>query len=189
MSMMDADAQFDSLSNEMEYMNDLPDEDSIANSYNEKNMVNYNYVEESDGTSFTDYESLISNVKKQRATMKALKLSDKGYHKVVDFTKDKDTGCYKKFSVEFYETSLVPGSLIRNAVTGIRDAKARVGTADEDLFFKVCYSVGSVDKREPSILFYDTPEQWETHFKMTCNPKHKEKWQAKYYAACRLMDE
>ena len=87
-----------------------------------------------------------------------IKMLDPGYHRIVrahDGIKTK---------TEVYSTSFIPGTMIRDAITGHKHPTYRVGSWCEDLFFKVkdtrCY-VGN----QSFCLYYDSPEQYERHFK------------------------
>jgi len=56
------------------------------------------------------------------------------------------------------------GSPIRNAINGQQyNYKHRVGSAFEDLYFRVSYSIGNERKK----LFFDSPEQYERHLGST----------------------
>ena len=106
--------------------------------------------------------------------MNDAKKADKGFHKV-KYIINKNL-----VKLEFYHTNYNPGTLIRNAISGVKHKEYHVGSRDEDLFFKVTNSVGSKESSEPLTLFYDSPEQWERHFKCDCSKEIKEKWQKKH---------
>lgn len=89
----------------------------------------------------------------------------------------------KKVSIRFYHTRTTPGSTIRNAVTGLYETNHRVGSRDEDFFFKVCNSYGYKDSRDPYILFFDSPEQYERLFLCSLPASIKETWILKVIAA------
>ena len=55
----------------------------------------------------------------------------------------------------------------------------KVGSLDENLFFKVNMSVNGISDG-PRILFYDSPEQYERHFHMFVSVKIKTAWKTKY---------
>ena len=67
-----------------------------------------------------------------------------------------------------------PGSLIRNAETG-EYYKYKVGTMDEDLFFKTMISTGPGNLT----LFYDSPTQYERHQYVTLDDVIKTRWENK----------
>jgi hypothetical protein len=93
--------------------------------------------------------------------------------------------------IEYYETPRMNDSRIRNAITGLRyrddhpKCKYVVGSTQEDIFFKVLISTGEPEiysrdnKKTTVLLFYDSPEQYERHQKMTLPQILKEKWQEK----------
>jgi len=64
---------------------------------------------------------------------------------------------------------------VRNAVTGAY-YNVMVGSTDEDLFFKVIDSMGRFRRKEPLILYYDSPEQYENHHFVSVSNKVKAKW-------------
>ena len=71
------------------------------------------------------------------------------------------------------------GSYIRNAVTGIKNYSNKVGSINEDLYFKVNFALGNYGSR-PVILFFDNPKEFETHFSITLSQSIKDKWDEKY---------
>ena len=82
----------------------------------------------------------------------------------------KKVGCFR---------SGFQGSYIRNAVSGIKDYRHKVGSFDEDLYFKVNVATGE-NVNSSSILFFDNPKECENHFFSVLNPDIKEKWQEKF---------
>jgi hypothetical protein len=70
------------------------------------------------------------------------------------------------------------GSNIRNAVTG-QYYKYKVGTIDEEKLFKMKISTGEVKTRSGnSLLFFDSPEQYESHLLSEISDEIKEKWRS-----------
>ncbi len=86
----------------------------------------------------------------------------------------------KNVKIEFFETSLSPNRIIKNAVTGILQGNCRVGSSDEDLFFSVMLSSGECGQTPPC-LFYDSPEQYEKHFHTEVSEQRKASWRLKYH--------
>lgn len=83
----------------------------------------------------------------------------------------------KRVPVEIYMTKNQPGCLIRNAISGIRETKYRVGRRDEYLFFKVKLTDKVYGQNESyGVLFYDSPEEYERHFNLVLDQAMKEKW-------------
>ena len=92
-----------------------------------------------------------------------------------------------KTPIAYYFTDSNPGSTIRNAVTGIYESGNKFGSVNEDLFFKVgqssCFATGH------HILFYDSPEQYEKHFRVTVHDDIKSKWSEKsMHRRCEIRD-
>jgi hypothetical protein len=83
----------------------------------------------------------------------------------------------KRVPVEIYMTKNQPGYLIRNAISGIRETKYRVGRKDECLFFKVKLTDKLYGQHESyGVLFYDSPEEYERHFNISLQQGLKESW-------------
>jgi len=125
-------------------------------------------------TSFGESKSVTSEVRKRHKIIKDAKMADKGYNKMKRYING------KTIQIEFYSTVLTPGNCIRNAITGTRFKEYRVGSSDEYLFFKVTNCAVSNRKcGEPLTLFYDSPEQWERHFRCEISQEEKLKWQGR----------
>ena len=67
------------------------------------------------------------------------------------------------------------GSRIVNAVTGNK-YNIKVGSAKENLFFKVIDATGFNGRKEPLMLYYDSPEQYEQHYFTNISPDAKQQW-------------
>lgn len=85
-----------------------------------------------------------------------------------------------KQHIDAYTSKYTPGSIIRCAVTGCSFSKNKVGSRDEDLFFKVCLSGFFPDCMYGKFLYYQSPEEYEHHFNTTVDENIKEKWNLKY---------
>lgn len=107
--------------------------------------------------------------KKQRKLWEDSKQVDKGFHRV-KLVRNK-----KQASIEFYSTNMVPGTMIRDAITGSRYNQFRVGSLNEHQFFKVTHATGEFGKNSIA-LFYDSPEQFERHTKSTVATDVKSRW-------------
>ena len=70
-------------------------------------------------------------------------------------------GKKRKYTLEYYKSGGV-GTLIRNAITGVKYKNMYVGTISENKFFKYKLS-SSTNKDSYHLLFYETPEQFEAH--------------------------
>jgi len=91
------------------------------------------------------------------------------------------------FNIVFYATKSIPGKEIRNAITGIYE-KRYVGKRDEDLFFKVKFSLGIYGKNPYGTdLYFDSPESYERHFKTKVSAYSKEKWLNKFLSAKKQL--
>jgi len=92
--------------------------------------------------------------------------------------------------VNYFSTRYAPGSRIRHAVSGAVEL-ARVGSVDEDAFFKVCMSTCELNDQTGSkqhahhgkFLYYDSPEQYERHFKVQLSPDVVMRWHNKQHGA------
>lgn len=112
-----------------------------------------------------------------------IKMLDSGYHRIIR------THDGIKTKTEVYSTSYIPGTMIRDAITGHKQPQFRVGSWNEDLFFKVKDTSGYVGK-ETYCLYYDSPEQYERHFKVNLSMEAKRKWTNKFVMAqARLESE
>jgi len=119
----------------------------------------------------SDYSSVSTNRKKQRKYQDEFKNIDRGYHKI------KRNVNFKRTDIEVYSTGHLPGTMIRDAVTGSRYSEYRVGSRNEHLFFKVVIATGEVGVNGGT-FFFDSPEQFERHFKNVSNVSQpdKERW-------------
>lgn len=119
--------------------------------------------------------TLNSKVKKQLKQLELLKMQDKDYRKVERFLNG------KKKTIDLYATNSNPGSIIRDATLGSRISKMRVGSKDEDLFFKVTVSIEkSFPNRDSNIFFFDSPGQYERTTGSIVSPEVKSDWELKY---------
>jgi hypothetical protein len=84
---------------------------------------------------------------------------------------------YKNVIVESYGSGC-QGSRIRNAFTGIYypDACYKVGSIYDDILFKIIDSTAVDGRREPLMLYYDNPEQYERHQHATLSQQTKQAW-------------
>lgn len=133
--------------------------------------------------SITDDGTVDSSIieKKMKDVLK--KTSDKGYNKL-KFLINREVA-----KIEVYDSGCNRGSMIRLATSGVRMGKHFVGSKDEELYFKVVYTglrhKTSKKGNEALFLYYESPEQWERHFKTTCPPNVKTAWNQKYNKALR----
>lgn len=110
----------------------------------------------------------------QQNALKKVQNLNRGYHKLTinvlvnNKNKKVELGVYGSGSHE---------SPIRNAETG-EYYKYKVGSMDEDLFFKFIIATGELSSG-PITLFYDSPEHCERHQEILLNNLTKRKWEAK----------
>lgn len=71
------------------------------------------------------------------------------------------------------------GTGIRNAVTGMKRG-VKVGDKEEDKFFKVVDV--SQTRRIPLMLYYDSPEQFENHRRLSVSVQSKQSWMKRQLA-------
>uniref|UniRef100_A0A6C0D512 Uncharacterized protein n=1 Tax=viral metagenome TaxID=1070528 RepID=A0A6C0D512_9ZZZZ len=123
---------------------------------------------------FSDSDSNTTNevTKKQKKMLEEIKKMDKGYHKIYRIIDN------KKKSIEFYSSPIFPGSKIRGAIGGSYYPGFKVGSKDEDIFFKIAMSTGEC--KDNNICFFDTPEQFEQHMNATVSQSSKDKWYEKF---------
>lgn len=118
-------------------------------------------------------EKSVDISRKQNYTLRGI---DKHYDKYsVYFNNTWTDGKYYKYiSVENFGSGS-RGTLVRNAVTG---AKYNIvsGSVDEEILFKVNDSRGRNKRKEPLMLYYDSPEQFENHHFTTVSADVKQKW-------------
>ena len=126
-----------------------------------------------ESTATDDFSVGKKNQKKKKSNKKK---DDIGYRKIKS----------KHGKLEYFATGQIPGAYIRDPIYGRFTDSHKVGSYDEDLYFKVTY-IGSGAK-EPDNLYYDNPEQFENH--MNCNVKTaaKKMWADKYQSALRNME-
>jgi hypothetical protein len=110
----------------------------------------------------------------QKKELNNIKSIDSGYGYV--FRKRLlPSGKMKRMRIDCYSSGDV-GTYIRNAENG-NYYKIKVGTKEEDLFFKVTLATGELRTRNSSsVLFYDSPEQYEKHTMHELSDDIKNNW-------------
>ena len=117
------------------------------------------------------------DAKEERSLIKQAKAKDKG-HNVIYRNMLNKKGIIKPAPLEIY-TSCGTHSNIRDAETGAY-YKSLVGSADEDLYFKVILSTGECNsKNGSSTLFYSSPSHYMSHFKIQIADDIVNNWQSK----------
>jgi len=138
--------------------------------------IPYNsYDDYKPNSDYEESEYSISNngENKKMDAMDFLKTLDKGFHTIHRLNRN-----YKKTKIGFYNTNSTPGFYIRNAISGNR-YKYKVGSYDEDLFFKVTVATGEIGENHPAILFYLYPEEFEKHMFSNVSEEKKKEWYEK----------
>ena len=125
---------------------------------------------------FSESTGIDSNRMRMKKLGDSYKKMDKDYQKI------KVKKGFQVADVEFYTTTASPGVAIRDAVTGAKILEHRVGSRNEDFYFKTNWSIGSDMKH----LFFDSPEQYERLFNVTLSETIKQKWMEKCVNARRL---
>jgi hypothetical protein len=130
-----------------------------------------------------------------------------GYRCIVKQTKINKSG--KAPLLEYFTTKNVIGHPIRNACTGYLYSQYHVGRFHEYLFFKarLCTedsyeaqtfslrqasyktNIQIYDKSDPDVLFYDSPEEYETHHQTTLSQELKDQWRARYEKMIRYLEK
>jgi hypothetical protein len=119
-----------------------------------------------------------------RKIMEETRATDKGYN-VIWRMRPRADGDLKKTKVEIY-TSSGTGNYIRDAETG-NYSQYIVGSANEDLFFKVILATGECkSKNGSSTLFYSSPHHYSSHLNIDVDDETVRNWEAKRDA--RLND-
>jgi hypothetical protein len=109
---------------------------------------------------------------KVKKIMSDIHQNTKGFHLIKRQGKDG-----KWHNVEVFSSGS-QGSTIRNAISGSYYHGDRVGSKNEDFYYKVGISTGDVG-RDSITLFYDSPEQYERHMYTTVSSEHKQMWSEK----------
>jgi hypothetical protein len=117
--------------------------------------------------SFVSMDSVKYRQFKKKLDMNMIK--NKGYYEKNVYNPHKR----KNVRISYYDSGSNPSSNIRNAITG-RRYNVKVGSHNEDLFFKVTMALG--DDSDPLSLFYDSPEEFERHFFYKVGIEAKTRW-------------
>ena len=164
---------------------------SAENSIRSLNDSERNYMLPDDGDNYSVITDTTDEISVQRPVPRKgrnnqayenLKMSDSDYHKIIRREGD------VKIKTEVYSTAITPGTLIRDAITGHKQANFHVGTWKEDLFFKVHETSGYIGNGA-YILFYDSPEQYERHMKANISSSIKRKWTDKFARARDRLEQ
>lgn len=125
-------------------------------------------------TDNTDFSVISNELKKLKDTVKH---ADSGYNVIWRMLEKNEV--MKKTKIGIY-TSKSYGCHIRDAETG-EYYPHLVGSADEDLYFKVILSTGEcTSKNGSSTLFYLSPQHYMKQFNCRLNESLLVKWQLKH---------
>lgn len=82
-------------------------------------------------------------------------------------------------NVKLYASGDAGGSHIRNAITGHYYRHAKVGSREEDHFFKVIIATGVKNKLDSNTFFFESPEEYERFMQTDVDPSTKERYEKK----------
>jgi len=114
------------------------------------------------------------NAYNNKNLMMEIKRMDKGYNKLKRLVKTSNGK--KKISVEIYSSGET-GSNIRDAITG-QYYSYKVGSEEEDGFFKVCIATGEIQNQR-RLFFFSSPSDYERIFLITLKEDLKIGWNKK----------
>jgi hypothetical protein len=124
-----------------------------------------------------EYDYDVSSTNNHKVMLEEAKRIDRGYNKIWKLLPRAD-GRIKKTKIEFYTSSEI-GNRIRDAVSG-NFFTDRVGSANEDLYFKVGLATGECKSaNSSSTLFFTSPYMYMTHMHCTLPSELIKKWEEK----------
>ena len=123
-----------------------------------------------------DFETDSNNLNKRKFNTPAFQKLNNKYEKYsIPFNQIWTDGkFYKRITIKNYGSGC-QGTYIINAVTGNK-YNIKVGSAKENLLFKVIDATGFNGRKEPLMLYYDSPEQYEQHYFTNISPDTKQQW-------------
>ena len=125
---------------------------------------------------YNDDTDIITSGKKDE--LQELKNIDGGYNKILRMIPRAD-GRLKRTKIELYTSNGI-GTNIRDAETG-HYYNNKVGSFDEELFFKVNLATGECQSRNGlSKLFYRSPQHYMSHMKCNLDEKTIYDWEKRY---------
>lgn len=163
----------DDLSVSSQIMDEQPNQYDVDNDseMDEQHDINMNCDERSYGTVSTSLDCQEKNKKYTEYKM----ANYKGYSRFVHVVNN------KKYIIEAYGTNTDPGCIIRDAVTGGTFGNFKIGSSDENLFFKAKFSDGQDGlNRNCNTFYYFNPDHYENHTHTTLSSDIKNKWNEKY---------
>jgi len=124
-----------------------------------------------------EYDCDAVSVNDQKVMLEEAKKIDRGYNKIWRMLPRAD-GKLKRTKIEFYTSSEI-GNRIRDAETGSY-FNDRVGSANEDLYYKVGLATGECKSaNSSSTLFFTSPYSYMRHMHITLSSEMIKKWEEK----------
>lgn len=120
----------------------------------------------------SDSSSISSEGKKLKKLRDDMKRLDPGYLTIYRKLNRKRT------KIELYKTPFSSNCKIRNAVTGYYE-NCKVGQFKSRLYFKVALCTGE-HGQNPAHLYFDSPEQYESHCNIRVSSEIKKVWANAY---------
>jgi hypothetical protein len=132
-----------------------------------------------------DFDLLSANTNNQKGLLENSKQLDRGYNKIWRMLPRVD-GTLKRTKIEFYTSSDI-GNCIRDAETGSYFSD-KVGSANEDLYFKVALATGECNSANgSSTMFFTSPQRYITHMRVNLTPEIIRTWQDKRDARLQVI--
>lgn len=132
-----------------------------------------------------DYDDFLNENDRKLEETKRL---DKGYNNIYRKVR-KLNGKVKLVKKELYSSSSGLGSYIRDPESG-SFYKNKVGSLDEDLFFKVSFSTGEINSKNGSnILFYTCPQHYMKHMNCELSQDIINNWERKRDTRLRQLNK
>lgn len=126
-------------------------------------------------------------IKEKDVLMNELRKLDRGYN-VIWRKKLRADGSKKRTKVEVYSSNGI-GSSIRDAETG-EYYNCKVGSLDEDLFFKVALTTGEcTSSNKSSTLFFLSPKQFMSHMFTELDINYINKYEFKRLARLKEIEK
>ena len=162
-------------------------------------------IEDDDSTVFSNHAAHVNEM----ITYSKKRYSD-GYRSLMKASRSRQ-GNGKPTLFEYFTTKNIIGHPIRNARTGYLYPQYCVGRIHEYLFFKVrlsnedsyqanqfmfskyphqnTHNPNEKDKPDLDVLFYDSPEEYESHHQIQLSHESKHQWRTRYEKLIRFMEK
>ena len=128
--------------------------------------------DESDTFSVVEPKSAKRRTKRNLQKKKKKQKGDSGQHKIKQ----------KEGNLVYFASAGITGLPIRDAIYGTFINEVRIGSPSEDLYFKVRF-LGNKCDVDANHLYYENPEQFETHMNCSVSTTNKKLWADKYQIA------